>query len=307
MPDVQIGPHSIAGAEIDQTKLSFHHHIRLRLIQSAIYHRLFAPGSVTQPPPTHEWFTQMDQHLGAWYAGHTPTGKGLLTQTWMDLLVQLTRLMLWRPNPGNPNPDRDALVTALASAAYVMRNYRTMYRARAINILWLARHHLYVSGITYLNVLWMARKNGWTIVKSAVDAMLDIQACSQTLEGMCSESCGTCPVGASARHTDDEAACQSTSMRDAFDTVTSAIVRQLETDSVGAKAVTDSQAQVPINFAQDPGTNVFGGLAGSSVDNGLSDGTADMSVGDFSSLEALLLDPMRDLEDPYNFDFLLEA
>lgn len=96
-------------------------------------------------------------------------------------------------------------------------------------------------------------------------------------------------------------------MRDAFDTVTSAIVRQLQTDQDNSRTAADSQAQHQSNFVMASGTDLLCGFAAPFAGNGLEAGTADPGMIDYSSLEALLLEPMRDLDDPYSSDFLLNT
>lgn len=53
---------------------------------------------------------------------------------------------------------------------------------------WLAMYHLFMSGVTYLGSLWQAHKQGWTIVPTLIDALLDIQGCSATMEGLAGQS-----------------------------------------------------------------------------------------------------------------------
>jgi len=53
-------------------------------------------------------------------------------------------------------------------------------------------YQLFINGVTYLNGLWQAHRNGWSIVPTLVDALLDIQGCSSIIEalaGMCPELC----------------------------------------------------------------------------------------------------------------------
>lgn len=52
---------------------------------------------------------------------------------------------------------------------------------------WLATYHLFTSGVTYLNCLWQADANGWSIVPSYVDALLDIQGCTSVMEALAGE------------------------------------------------------------------------------------------------------------------------
>lgn len=74
------------------------------------------------------------------------------------------------------------------ASSFLMRTYKAMWRRKAINFVWLAIHHVFISGVTYLNCIWEAAKHDWPIVPSLVDAILDIQCCSQVLEGMTGKS-----------------------------------------------------------------------------------------------------------------------
>jgi hypothetical protein len=51
-------------------------------------------------------------------------------------------------------------------------------------------YQLFINGVTYLNGLWQAHRNGWSIVPTLVDALLDIQGCSSIIEALA----GTCHV-----------------------------------------------------------------------------------------------------------------
>ena len=44
-----------------------------------------------------------------------------------------------------------------------------------------------MAGVTYLNCLWQADANGWHIVPSYVDALLDIQGCTSVMEALASK------------------------------------------------------------------------------------------------------------------------
>ena len=45
-------------------------------------------------------------------------------------------------------------------------------------------YHLFISGVTYLNSLWQGYRNGWKLVPSYVDALLDMQVCTSVMEGL---------------------------------------------------------------------------------------------------------------------------
>ena len=65
-------------------------------------------------------------------------------------------------------------------------------------------YNLFVSGVTYLNSLWQAHRNGWNIVGSLVDALLDVQCCTSVMEALAGELLeGTCRVLTGSNHTRD--------------------------------------------------------------------------------------------------------
>lgn len=49
-------------------------------------------------------------------------------------------------------------------------------------------YQLFINGVTYLNGLWQAHRNGWSIVPTLVDALLDIQGCSSIIEALAGTS-----------------------------------------------------------------------------------------------------------------------
>ena len=45
-------------------------------------------------------------------------------------------------------------------------------------------YQLFIAGIAYLNSLWQAAENGWTIVPSYVEALLDMQVCTSVISSL---------------------------------------------------------------------------------------------------------------------------
>jgi hypothetical protein len=157
------------------------------MLQAEIHQRLFTVLASKTPAPTDEWFDEMDGRLEEWRTGYWSEPQELLTTSWMELHYNLSRQLLFRPNPGNPSPNQLCLRKAIDASSFLMRRYKAMWRVKAINFVWLAIHHVFVSGVTYLNAVWLAARQGWSITPSFVDVMLDIQACSQALEAMTGE------------------------------------------------------------------------------------------------------------------------
>ncbi|ORY32023.1 fungal-specific transcription factor domain-domain-containing protein [Naematelia encephala] len=195
--------------QIDWRKKSIIHHIRLRILQSKIHDRLYTFLASQSPPPSQQWFASMEARLEKWRSSYPPDPTGFLNVDWLDINYHLTRCLLFRPNPGNKSPGKPALTSVLVSCSLIMRLYKSMWRRRSINFVWQAIQYLFMSGVTYLNSLWVASQSGWSIVPSFVDALLDVQACSSSLEAMTLNEHGT------------------TGIRDAFETVSAAVIRRL--------------------------------------------------------------------------------
>jgi hypothetical protein len=45
-------------------------------------------------------------------------------------------------------------------------------------------YQLFIAGIAYLNSLWQAAEQGWTIVPSYVEALLDMQVCTSVMASL---------------------------------------------------------------------------------------------------------------------------
>lgn len=45
-------------------------------------------------------------------------------------------------------------------------------------------YQLFIAGIAYLNSLWQAADQGWTIVDSYVEALLDVQVCTSVMSSL---------------------------------------------------------------------------------------------------------------------------
>lgn len=98
-------------------------------------------------------------------------------------------------------------------------------------------YQLFIAGMTYLNSLWQAHRYGWSIVSSYVEAVLDVQVCTGLMEAL---------TGESTSDRADTALTPGTSeIRDAFESVSEKIIRQLSTRAGGP-----SRATSPPNVAE---------------------------------------------------------
>lgn len=168
----------------DHRKEAGVHHARFRLLQADIHERLFAVSSSLKPSPDAEWFSSVQARLDEWRSSYTPDVNEYMNPDRLELHYSLSQAAIYRPCPGNPVPSQGQLYTAIRAAASIMRRYKTLLRNGELHFIWLGVHHVFMAGVTYLNSLWIANRHQWRIVPSYVDAILDIQTCSQVLEGL---------------------------------------------------------------------------------------------------------------------------
>ena len=132
MDDTMITHEAILPGDYSSHKVTCLHRFRLRFLQSEIHPR-FSANFPTSTPPSREWFDSVVQRLGEWQST-LPTGTNYCTTEWWTTKYHLTLIYLYRPSPGNPEPDQDALGKALMSAGIVMKSYRDQYRKNEINL-----------------------------------------------------------------------------------------------------------------------------------------------------------------------------
>ncbi|OWZ74365.1 hypothetical protein J008_00034 [Cryptococcus neoformans] len=168
------------------------HLFRIRKLQSSIIFRLYASGQTVRNP-ANEWLTDI-QHLIEGWNDQKPRGRGFCSDEWLLLCYHQTTTLLHRPCPGNPTPSRDSLRKALQGSSATMRLYKEVYRNGRISFGWLSMYHLFISGVTYLNSLWQGYRNGWRLVPSYIDALLDMQVCTSVMEGLAALTPGTVSI-----------------------------------------------------------------------------------------------------------------
>lgn len=127
-----IKPDGILPADPSPTKLGALAHFKIRMLQSEIHHRLYSPSQKLLGIPSQDWYTSILQRLSSWRQSNPPS-SGFMNQTWFDLNWYNTRILLYRPAPNCPSPDRAALKHALTAASGVMRTFKEMYRRGGIN------------------------------------------------------------------------------------------------------------------------------------------------------------------------------
>ena len=97
---------------------------KLRLIQSEIHDHLYSPKSTA---PEKAWVDSVLQRLEDWRAS-LPARIEYHGAELSVTQYHLTLLMLHRPSPGIPSPDKSQTQSALKSAADVIKSQRNMYR-----------------------------------------------------------------------------------------------------------------------------------------------------------------------------------
>ncbi|KJE05887.1 hypothetical protein I311_00023 [Cryptococcus gattii NT-10] len=168
------------------------HLFRIRKLQSSIIFRLYASGQ-TMRNPTNEWLADIQHSIEEWN-DQKPRGRGFCSDEWLLLCYHQTTTLLHRPCPGNPTPSRDSLGKVLQGSSATMRLYKEVYRNGRISFGWLSMYHLFISGVTYLNSLWQGYRNGWRLVPSYIDALLDMQVCTSVMEGLAALTPGTVSI-----------------------------------------------------------------------------------------------------------------
>lgn len=239
------------GAPTCQLKICAHQHTRLRQLQSCIQARLYTPspeckatpsaGSASSPDDesaaTDQWSWEMYDRLRAWRDSFTyPTP--FITQEWIKLQFHLTTTYLFRPSPRRPTPDLDAVHVTLHSSVETLKLYKTMHRNAAINFSWMATHNLFMSGLAFLSSLReLRKKNANCPSMSLVDSVLQVQACASVLEVLALS--------------EGDSGCRA---RDAFEQVSTLIIRQLEKSALDRNSKAVALRRRPSHSGTDPGS-----------------------------------------------------
>jgi len=185
--DTLISSLGLGEGPLDHMKECGIHHANLRNLQADIHERLTTVAAARAPPPTPEWFDAIQARLEAWRSSYTPVPGEYMNQDWLDLQYSITTTLMCRPSPGNQKPGQQSLISAVQAASNIIKVYKRLWRAKVLNFIWLGIHHVFMAGVTYLNSIWIANGEGWSIIHSYIDAILDIQTCSQLLEAMSGE------------------------------------------------------------------------------------------------------------------------
>ncbi|KAK8845537.1 hypothetical protein IAR55_006252 [Kwoniella newhampshirensis] len=206
MDDTLITADAILSGDPSPLKVVAVHRFRLRLLQSEILDRLYRPGPSSLP--SRDWYDSVVERLNQW-RGTLPSNADSWSDEWSDTKYHLTLIMLFRPSPARPAPDRESLARTIASAGRVMRAHKELNRSGGITFNWFTTYQLFLVSAAYLNALWQASRKGWQIVQSVVESMLDIQSCTSVMEAISAIAPGT------------------THIRDATDAISERIIRYL--------------------------------------------------------------------------------
>jgi hypothetical protein len=109
-------------------------------------------------------------------------------------------LLLFRPSPGHPRPDRNALSVLLASSSYIIRIYRRMQLNNRIAWLWMTvsvqrrnnvvvetnkqSHFCFMAGLSFLYAYLNLHNTAVNSegIPTLDEAIGDIESCLATLE-----------------------------------------------------------------------------------------------------------------------------
>ncbi|PWN53135.1 hypothetical protein IE53DRAFT_211347 [Violaceomyces palustris] len=214
LEDRCITSQGIRPGPVCQLKYAHAQHVRLRLLQSEIHRTLYSARSAfaTDDKEHWRWAWRTFDRLREWRDSFTyPTP--FLTKEWMELQFHITTILLFRPSPRSPHHLPEGLHVALHAAAEMLRLYKVMHRDISINFAWYDVHNLFMGGLTFINSLKELGAHGVKICIPFVDVVLRIQACASVLEALSSLEGGA-----------------HQSIRNAFETVSTTIIRSLSTD-----------------------------------------------------------------------------
>ncbi|CAO1626602.1 unnamed protein product [Parajaminaea phylloscopi] len=236
-------------------------HIKLRRIQSSIYHHLYAyddeadvtederqsgrrtaPSSPTARDQPHDhWFQTSLAELTSWKS-HFKQATPFITAQWTELNFQITRTLMFRPSPRVPFPSVSALMEALDSSSKTIKLYKLNHRTSRINFPWLATHHVFMAGLTYLHSLKSLHDLMIPTGVSLVDVTMHVQSCASLLEALNTIQ-------------DDE---DTHKVRDAFDAAAYAVLNNLFAARTNETAAAAATAATATTAAATPsGTSLF--------------------------------------------------
>lgn len=118
---------------------------------------------------------------------------------------------MFRPSPRVPFPSVSGLMEALDSSSKTIKLYKLNHRTSRINFPWLATHHVFMAGLTYLHSLKSLHDMMIPTGVSFVDVTMHVQSCASLLEAL-------------NTFQDDE---DSHRVRDAFDAAAYAVLNNL--------------------------------------------------------------------------------
>lgn len=223
--------------------------IRLAQLQSEIKHVLYSQfmGSPLAYPRVNYalWIEDLKTRLQAWRDSIPPPSEAhpssiFGSQAYWDAIYSEALLLLYRPNPVQPQPSLEGLTVSLESSRRLIDSIKTLHRERRIDIMWKWVHHLFMAGLTTVYCLWHSRE----LRESA-----DIKTSVATLQ-----SCGV-TLSALAERWDGAAGC-----RDAFEALSNVTVSWLIATNVEEarptclrfeRQVEGFHQQLPHAFTQD--------------------------------------------------------
>ncbi|KAF6831053.1 fungal specific transcription factor domain-containing protein [Colletotrichum plurivorum] len=161
--------------------------IRLAKLQSEIKHVLYSQfmgSSLAYPRVNYAlWLEDIKVRLQAWRDSIPPPSEAhsssiFGSQAYWDAIYS-EALLLYRPNPVQPQPSLEDLQVSLESSRRLIDCIKTLHRERRIDIMWKWVHHLFMAGLTTVYCLWHSRE-----LRESVDiktSVATLQSCDVTL------------------------------------------------------------------------------------------------------------------------------
>ncbi|ORY30548.1 fungal-specific transcription factor domain-domain-containing protein, partial [Naematelia encephala] len=236
--DIHPGHYGPLSGEACSYKAVFLHTTKLRQLQSEILTRTYGVHGIhgSSPGPTPEWFDDCFGRLQAWLAS-TPEPRGTVSNEGYAISFHNSALLLFRPSPGCPRPERKALATVLASSSYIIRIYRRMQLNNRISWLWMTSHFSFMAGLSFLYAFFNLYRAGAEGVPTLEEAMMDTDACLAVLDYL-------------APRVPSASACH-----DTLQSVSKAIIEQLTSESRPSSAPASPRSQLlrgaPISSSRD--------------------------------------------------------
>ncbi|WWC88553.1 uncharacterized protein L201_003464 [Kwoniella dendrophila CBS 6074] len=180
--DIHPGHYGPTDGETCSYKAVFLHTVKIRQLQSEILFNTYGVHGSTGRLPSEDWRQDCYDRLKTWLA-EAPEPRGTVSTEGYAITFHNSALLLFRPSPGCPRPERSALSTVLSSSSYVIRIYRRMQLNNRISWLWMTSHFSFMAGLSFLYAYFnLYSMGGGSDIMTIEDAMMVIDSCLSVLE-----------------------------------------------------------------------------------------------------------------------------